>query len=125
MRASSPGAFKRTPTVTRRSYAWLESVFAVREHADNLEPVVEHDDVGRGAGLDRSQVRPASDPCRHLAGRPQCSCERRPERYEVPDGLDHRDRATGENAVRSARDAVLDLEVDPGKPVAPVTGTGC
>src|SRR6266540_6070007 len=119
MLASSPGAFKRTPTVTGRSYAWLESVFPVCEDADDLEPVVEDDDVGCRAGLDRSQLRPARDPCRHLAGRAQCCCERRPEGDEVTDGLDHRDRATGENAVRSARDAVLDLEVDPGELVAP------
>ena len=96
----------------------------VGENAHDLEPVVEHHDVSGRTGLEFPEVGPPGDPCRHSARGGESSVNGRAERYEIPDGLDHRHGAPGEHAVGSPRDAVLDFEVDAGKRVAAVAGAG-
>ena len=91
------------------------------EHPLDLEVVVEDDHVGRAARVQPAGVGGADDARRaRRVAASSASRERDAERVEVPDRLDHRQRAAGEDAVRAARDAVADLDVDAAEAVRAV-----
>ena len=59
----------------------------------NLEPVVEHDDVGGRAGLEEADVAAGEEARRHLGRRTDRLLERDAERVQVPHRVDHRQHA--------------------------------
>src|SRR3954452_3179024 len=61
---------------------------ASREHLRNLEPVVEYDDVGPGAGLEHTEIRPADDPRRHVRRSTDRGFERDTESVQVANRLE-------------------------------------
>ena len=62
----------------------MEGVGAVDQDAHELEPIVQHDDVGGRAGRERPELRPARDPRRDFARRAKRSFDRRTECDEIP-----------------------------------------
>src|SRR6476469_5153522 len=72
---------------------------ASHEHRLDFEVVVQHDDVRATADADPADVGPAEDLRGHGRRRCERELERRTERVEVADGVDHRQDAAREDAV--------------------------
>src|SRR3954465_13019813 len=94
--------------------------FAADADAVDLEVVVEHDQVGREPDVeaaDRGEAQHASWDGR---GRLECVGEGNAELVEVSHGVDHRQRAAGEDVVDAPHDAVADSDLGAGEQVVAV-----
>ena len=95
-------------------------VVASDEHPLDGEVVVEHDDVGRQPDAQAPDVRAPDHPRGHGRRRAERVRERHAERVQVPDRLDHRQRAAREHAVGAAGDAVAHVDLEAAQAVGAV-----
>src|SRR5262245_8629818 len=102
-----------------------DELLSAHEDGLDLEPVVEHDEIGVPAGAQDAGA------CAHNLsgyrgrGRDRFR-ERGAEQMQVPDPVEHRRHATGEDAVLGAAgDAVAHLDLDAAEPVAAVADSRC
>src|SRR5256886_17218824 len=73
------------------------------EDGQDLEPVVEHDDVRRRTGLEKTDVAAGEEARRYLGRRAHRVLEGAAARVKVPDGANHRERGARERPVVSLR----------------------
>src|SRR6476620_2489390 len=94
------------------------------EHALDLEVVSEHDEVGREPDSDATGRRKTEHASRHLGRGTDRVLEWNAQRVEVPDGVDHRQRAPRKRPARAAREPVADLDVEVAQTVGAVVQAG-
>src|SRR5262245_211491 len=110
----SPGATAGSADDTRAS---------LDEYTLDLEFLRQDHDVGGRSDAEPPHRREAEHTGGHLRGRTDGVLERHPQRLEVADRLDHRERAPGGRPGRPAGDAVADLDVEGADAVWAVVDT--
>src|SRR5215208_36984 len=88
--------------------------------AVDLEVVVEHDEVGGQVDVEPADGRGAQHAGRYGSGSLDGVAERDSELMEVPNRVDHRQRAPGKHVVEAARNAVAYLDLRAAEQVRPV-----
>src|ERR671918_554725 len=120
-RKRDPGPPGRRSGGSGSATASAEDTFPpIHEHAVDLELVREHHDVRRKAHREPPDRRQPQHASRHLGRRADRLGERGTELVQVPHGVDHRERASGERPARPARDAVADLDLEAGEAIGAV-----
>src|ERR671923_285526 len=128
-RSSAPGCCRISvrkvapPSGSAGAASGNDTFLAPDEHPLDVEPVVDDDDVGRRAG-DEAERRLADHTGRHARRRLERTGEGDAERVEIPDSFDHRQRAAGELAVRTAGDPVADLHFEAAEAVRAILKAG-
>src|SRR5439155_24228287 len=97
---------------SRSSDSSHDTRFTPAQHAHDLQPVVEDNDVRVPPRLEHAEIRPAENPCRHRGGRADSLLERDAERVQVANGVDHRQHRAREHTVLTEWHPVGDLGLD-------------
>src|SRR5918996_2458903 len=106
------------------SRASAEDTFPpVHEHAVDLQLVAQDHDVSREADRQPPDRRQPQHASRHLRRRADGVGERGSEHVQVPNGVDHRERAPRKCSARPARDPVADVDLEAGEAVDAVRET--